>query len=192
MTWIASETQNVEIASYDNSNCEFDGVYTYRAIEGCGLPPRACFDIPEQRVGFAAVRNADDSDWDYVEDHRGDTVYSTETGIEQTVSGLGPYSHDVTPLKPATSHDKWDGSKWVTDAASQKAEQVSQADTVKSSLQREAEDAIKPLERAKSLSIATPQELAILTEWEKYTVYLMRVDTSTAPNITWPVKPAAV
>ncbi|MGL5728718.1 MAG: tail fiber assembly protein [Plesiomonas sp.] len=71
-------------------------------------------------------------------------------------------------------------------------EQVAQADAVKSTLQREAEDAIKPLERAKSLGIATPQELALLTEWEKYTVYLMRVDTSTAPNITWPVKPAAV
>lgn len=71
-------------------------------------------------------------------------------------------------------------------------DRVAQADAVKSTLQREAEDAIKPLERAKSLGIATPQELALLTEWEKYSVYLMRVDTSTAPNITWPVKPVAV
>ncbi|MGL5147351.1 MAG: tail fiber assembly protein [Plesiomonas shigelloides] len=71
-------------------------------------------------------------------------------------------------------------------------DRVAQADAVKSTLQREAEDAIKPLERAKSLGIATPQELALLSEWEKYSVYLMRVDTSTAPNITWPAKPAAV
>ncbi|MGL4680818.1 MAG: tail fiber assembly protein [Plesiomonas shigelloides] len=192
MTWIAKETQEVEIASYDNPNREFNGVFTYRAIEGCGLPPCTCFDVPEQRIGFAAVRNADDSGWHYVEDHRGDTVYSTETGAEQTITDLGPYPHNVTPLKPATPHDKWHGDTWVTDVVSQKAEQVAQADATKYTLQREAEDAIKPLERAKSLGITTPQELALLTEWEKYSVYLMRVDTSTAPNITWPVKPAAV
>ncbi|MGL5726700.1 MAG: tail fiber assembly protein [Plesiomonas sp.] len=81
---------------------------------------------------------------------------------------------------------------WIDIPPPSQAEQVAQADAVKSTLQREAEDAIKPLERAKSLGIATPQELALLTEWEKYSVYLMRVDTSTAPNITWPVKPAAV
>ncbi|MGL5727001.1 MAG: tail fiber assembly protein [Plesiomonas sp.] len=80
---------------------------------------------------------------------------------------------------------------WIDIPPPSPEEQVAQADATKSTLQREAEDAIKPLERAKSLGIATPQELALLTEWEKYSVYLMRVDTSTAPNITWPVKPAA-
>ncbi|MGL5283974.1 MAG: tail fiber assembly protein [Plesiomonas shigelloides] len=81
---------------------------------------------------------------------------------------------------------------WVDIPPPSPEELITQADAVKSTLQREAEDAIKPLERAKSLGIATPQELVLLTEWEKYSVYLMRVDTSTAPNITWPVKPAAV
>lgn len=189
MTWIANETQEVEIASYDNGNREFDGVFTYRAIEGCGLPPRTCFDIPELRDGFAAVRNADDSGWCYVEDHRGDTVYNTETGAEQTVLELGPYPNNVTPLKPTTPHDKWDGKKWVTDTVSQKAEQVAQAKAVKYTLQREAEQSIRPLERAKQLGIATDEELAALTEWERYSVFLMRVDTSKAPDIDWPVVP---
>lgn len=189
MAWIARETQDVEISSYDNSNREFCGVFTYRAIEGCGLPPRTCFGVPDLRNGFASVRNHDDSGWDYVEDHRGEKVYSTETGEEIKISELGQYPNNVTTLKPETPHDKWDGSKWVTDTESQKEEQVLQADAVKSTLQREAEDAIKPLERAKSLGIATQQELALLTEWEKYSVYIMRVDTSLAPNIEWPQKP---
>ncbi|HCO7525466.1 TPA: tail fiber assembly protein, partial [Escherichia coli] len=30
---------------------------------------------------------------------------------------------------------------------------------------------------------------AALSEWKKYRVLLMRVDTTTAPNISWPVKP---
>ena len=78
---------------------------------------------------------------------------------------------------------------WVDAPHPSPEEQSAQADAVKSALQREAEVAIKPLERAKSLGIATQQELALLTEWEKYSVYLMRVDTSLAPNIEWPQKP---
>lgn len=189
MTWIASETQEIDVSSYDNPNREFSGVFTYRAIEGCGLPPLTCFDIPVERPGFAAVRNANDSGWDYIEDHRGDIVYNTETRDEQVVSWLGAHPHNVTPLKPATQHDKWDGSKWVTDTESQKAELVAQADAIKSTLQREAEGAINPLERARSLGIATPHELDLLTEWERYSVYLMRVDTTKPDQIVWPQKP---
>ncbi|MGL4750999.1 MAG: tail fiber assembly protein, partial [Aeromonadaceae bacterium] len=32
-------------------------------------------------------------------------------------------------------------------------------------------------------------ELTSLTEWERYSVLLMRVDVSLAPNIEWPQKP---
>ncbi|MBJ9238943.1 tail fiber assembly protein [Citrobacter braakii] len=37
--------------------------------------------------------------------------------------------------------------------------------------------------------IATKEETAALTEWKKYRVLLMRVDTSLAPNIDWPEVP---
>lgn len=78
---------------------------------------------------------------------------------------------------------------WVDIPPPSQDEIVAQANSVKLTLQREAEDAIKPLERASSLGIATPNEMSLLTEWEKYSVYLMRVDTSLAPNIEWPQKP---
>ncbi|MGL5283863.1 MAG: tail fiber assembly protein [Plesiomonas shigelloides] len=68
-------------------------------------------------------------------------------------------------------------------------ELVAKANSSKLLLQEEAELAIKPLERAKSFGIATPQEISLLTEWEKYSVYLMRVDTSKPDQIVWPTKP---
>lgn len=80
---------------------------------------------------------------------------------------------------------------WVVAPKPPHADIVAQADAQKTALQREAEEIIKPLDRAKSLGVATPDEIALLLEWEKYSVYLMRVDTSTAPDITWPVKPSA-
>ncbi|WP_159033661.1 tail fiber assembly protein [Plesiomonas shigelloides] len=189
MPWISDITQDVEIASFDNANREFAGVYTYRAIEGCGLPPFTCFDIPEHKVGFAAVRTTDDSGWEYVEDHRNEVVYSTETGEEIAITELGPYPNNTTPLKRQTQHDYWNGSEWVTDTDEQKSEFIAQAEAKKSELQREAEYAIKPLDRAKSLGIATSDELALLLDWERYSVFLMRVDTSTAPDILWPKLP---
>ena len=69
------------------------------------------------------------------------------------------------------------------------AELVSQAESQKERLASSAEQSIRPLERAKQLGIATADELSWLAEWERYSVLLMRVDTSLAPNIEWPQKP---
>ncbi|AWL54250.1 tail fiber assembly protein [Klebsiella pneumoniae] len=38
--------------------------------------------------------------------------------------------------------------------------------------------------------IATTEEAAALSEWKKYRVLLMRIDTSKAPDIEWPTPPA--
>lgn len=78
---------------------------------------------------------------------------------------------------------------WVDVPPPSHSELVSQADSYKSALQREAEYVIKPLDRARQLGIATDEEISSLTEWERYSVFLMRVDTSLAPNIEWPKKP---
>lgn len=189
MLWISDVTQDVEIASYDAPNREFRGVYTYRAIEGCGLPPMTCFDIPDVRVGYAAVRNVDDTGWLYVEDHRGVTVYDTVTREESKVAQLGGYAQNVTLLKPSTRYDEWDGSKWVTNETARKVDDVLQAESQKARLMLAAEQSIRILERAKQLGIATDGELAALTEWERYSVLLMRVDTGEAPDIDLPAVP---
>lgn len=68
-------------------------------------------------------------------------------------------------------------------------ELVSQAESHKEQLAQSAEQSIRPLERAKQLGIATSEELSSLSDWERYSVFLMRVDTSLAPNIEWPQKP---
>lgn len=78
---------------------------------------------------------------------------------------------------------------WVDIPPPSHAELVSKAEAQKAQLLYEAEQSIRPLERAKRLGIATDAEVALLTELERYSVFLMRVDTSLAPNIEWPQKP---
>lgn len=63
------------------------------------------------------------------------------------------------------------------------------ADNQKSSLMAEATVAIAPLQDAVDLEEATDNEKTQLTAWKKYRVLLNRIDTSIAPNITWPTKP---
>ena len=78
---------------------------------------------------------------------------------------------------------------WVDVPAPSHDELVAQAEAHKTQLQREAEEIIKPLERAKQLDMITADELKRLTAWERYSVLLMRVDTSTAPDVKWPTLP---
>lgn len=81
--------------------------------------------------------------------------------------------------------------EWVPVPTPTQEQFVSDANAKKQQLAVGAEEAIKPLERAKLLGIATESELAQLHEWMRYSVELMRVDTSTAPDINWPTSPIA-
>jgi len=64
------------------------------------------------------------------------------------------------------------------------------ASAQKSLLMSQSTDRIAPLQDAVELDIATEQEKAELNAWKKYRVLLNRVDTSKAPDITWPDQPA--
>lgn len=64
-----------------------------------------------------------------------------------------------------------------------------QAEEKKAELLAIADAAIAPLSRAVKLKMATDEEVATLEEWERYSVLINRVDTSTVPDIDWPEQP---
>lgn len=66
---------------------------------------------------------------------------------------------------------------------------VAQAEQQKANLISEASQTISILQDAVDLEMATDDEKKQLTAWKKYRVLLNRVDTSTVPNVTWPLKP---
>ncbi|WP_336844554.1 tail fiber assembly protein [Providencia rettgeri] len=70
-----------------------------------------------------------------------------------------------------------------------KEQLIAEAEQQKQSLLAEANNAIAPLQYAENLGIATAEESASLIDWQKYSVYLNRIDTSLAPDIDWPQKP---
>lgn len=66
---------------------------------------------------------------------------------------------------------------------------IDAAEAKKQNLLAEATVAIAPLQDAVDLKIAIGNETSKLQAWKAYRVALNRIDTSSAPDINWPVRP---
>ncbi|MGL4486522.1 MAG: phage tail protein [Yersinia sp. (in: enterobacteria)] len=90
--------------------------------KGVGIPANAYLDKPlKAKKGFAVCRSADNSQWEYLPDHRGEIRYSTVTGMAMTLNDIGDYPMDTTDLAPVTVFDKWNGTQWLADTDQQAA-----------------------------------------------------------------------
>lgn len=188
---IATSAGDITVFNYDGDTREFlSSSVEYLAI-GVGLPANSCIDAPgEGKEGFAICRTADFTAWEYVADHRGETVYDTETGESEIVSLPGDYPEGTTTLKPATPYDTWNGSEWVTDTEAQHAAEVDAAEQQKAALLLEAQATISLWQTELQLGIISDEDKASLIAWMNYIKAVQAVDTSKAPDITWPTPPA--
>ncbi|HBA8604856.1 TPA: tail fiber assembly protein, partial [Escherichia coli] len=130
--------------------------------------------------------------WSHEEDHRNETVYSTENGAAVTVDYIGAIKDGYVTLSPLTPYDKWDGEKWVTDTEAQHSAAVDAAEAQRQSLIDTAMASISliqlKLQAGRKLTQAETTRLnAVLDYIDAVTV----TDTSTAPDIIWPELPEA-
>ncbi|EJK5917512.1 tail fiber assembly protein [Escherichia coli] len=187
---IATVAGSVTVFNYDGGTRE----YLSSSIEflpvGVGIPANSCIDVPGKiKKGFAICRATGGNVWEYVADHRGETVYSTKTGEQIAITVPGEYPEDTTTLAPVTPYDKWDGSQWVTDSEAQHAADVAEAEQQKTALLAEATVFIAPLADAAAGGYIDDADKPKLAAWQRYRYELTKVDTSTAPGITFPPKP---
>ncbi|HAK7668742.1 TPA: tail fiber assembly protein [Salmonella enterica] len=191
MTFKMSDTpQTIKIYNLRSDTNEFIGAGDAYIPPHTGLPAD-CTDIepPAIPAGHVAVFFSEKSVWSLSEDHRGQTVYRTDTGEALYISELGPLPENVTTISPDGQYEKWDGTKWVKDEEAEKAARLREAEETKKQLLQLATDKIAPLQDAVDLDEAADDEKARLLAWKKYRVQVNRVDTSTAPKIDWPKKP---
>ncbi|EFX4819516.1 tail fiber assembly protein [Escherichia coli] len=159
---------------------------------GVGVPANSCVDAPiSKKDGFAVCRKADLTGWEYVADHRGETVYSTATGKTVTISQLGEYPEGTTTTAPSTPYDKWDGEKWATDSDKQHAANVAAAEQQKVNLLNAANSKISLWQTELQLGIISGDDKASLIAWIGYIKAVQATDTSTAPDVIWPELPEA-
>ena len=189
---IATVEGDITVFNYDGETREYlSSSVEYLAV-GVGLPANSCTDAPgESKEDFAICRAADRSVWEYVADHRGEVVYSTETGEAVAITAPGDYSNGTTTLAPATPYDTWNGRKWVTDTEAQHTADVEAAEQKKAALLVEAQATISLWQTELQLGIISDEDKASLIAWMSYIKAVQAVDTSAAPDINWPEKPEA-
>lgn len=187
---IAMGAGDITVFNYDGETREYlSSSVEYLAV-GVGLPANSCIDAPGvSKEGFAICRTADSGAWEYVVDHRGEIVYSTETGEAVTVTVPGDYPEWATILAPATAYDTWNGNAWVTDTEGLHAAEIVAAERQKAALLVEAKAAISLWQTELQLDIISDKDKASLIQWLAYIKRLQAVDTSAAPDIIWPEPP---
>ncbi|MGQ7746695.1 tail fiber assembly protein [Pectobacterium brasiliense] len=182
--WITVYHVNSATREYQSASYEY-------VMQGVGLPADSYADEPElPPVGQALRRSADGQSWEQVPDYRGQTVYHIDTRQAQIVTQFGELPDNVTLLKPDTEFDVWNGKAWVIDKTAQAAAAVKAAKSELTSRRAAANSRINELTYAVNLDIATDDERAALTEWQRYAVLLSRIDV-TATDVEWPVAPGA-
>ena len=189
----ATEAGFITIYNYNGETREYISSSVEYLPFGVGIPANSCVDAPgSKKDGFAIRRNADSTGWEYVADHRGETVYSTDTGKPVTVSQLGEYPEATTTTTPSTPYDKWDGEKWVTDTEAQHGAAVDAAEAQRQSLIDAAMASISliqlKLQAGRKLTQAETTRLNAVLD---YIDAVTATDTSTAPDVIWPELPEA-
>ncbi len=187
---IATAAGWLTVYSVEPERREFQSVTMEYLAAGVGLPAFGYADKPElPGEGLALVRSADEKQWETIADYRGLTAYSTETGQPEIIAFIGELPDSLTLQAPVTPYDKWDGNAWVTDTEAQHADEVAAAERQKQALLTEAQQQIAGWQTELQLGIISDEDKASLIIWMNYIKAVQAVDTSKAPDITWPDKP---
>ncbi len=190
---IAIQAGNIIVYNYDGESREYISTSTEYLAIGVGIPACSCLDAPgPYKTGYAICRSEDFNSWIYVPDHRGEIVYSTETGESKEIKAPGDYPENTTTIAPLSPYDKWDGEKWVTDTEAQHNAAVDAAEAQHQSLIDAAMASISliqlKLQAGRKLTQAETTRLNAVLD---YIDAVMATDTSTVPNVIWPELPEA-
>ena len=181
------------VHNYDGETREYISTSTEYLAVGVGIPACSCLDAPgTHKAGYAICRSVDLNSWEYVPDHRGEVVYSTETGDTKEITVPGDYPENTTTIAPLTPYDEWDGEKWVTDTEAQHSAAVGAAEAQRQSLIDTAMASISLIQlKLQAGRKLTQTENTRLNAVLDYIDAVTATDTSTAPDVIWPELPEA-
>ncbi|EPC9759045.1 tail fiber assembly protein [Escherichia coli] len=190
---IATKAGNITVYNYDGETREYISTSNEYLAVGVGIPAYSCLDAPgTYKAGYAICRSVDLNSWEYMPDHRGEIIYSTETGEAKEITAPGDYPENTTTIVPLTTYDKWDGEKWVTDSEAQHGAAVEAAEAQRQSLIDAAMASIGliqlKLQAGRKLMQAETTRLNAVLD---YIDAVTATNTSTAPDVIWPELPEA-
>lgn len=190
---IATKAGDITVYNYNSETREYLSSAVEFLAVGVGIPAHSCTDAPvEQKEGFAVCRTASLDGWEYISDHREETVYDKQTGRPVELTALGNYPDSVTTTAPSTLYDKWNGSTWVTDAAALRNAAIADAEKQRSHLLSSADKVMLDWRTELMLGEISDANRAKLSAWMAYKNEIKAVDVTTDPeHVIWPEPPEA-
>ncbi len=190
---IATKAGIITVYNYDGETREYISTSNEYLAVGVGIPAYSCLDAPgTYKAGYAICRSVDLNSWEYMPDHRGEIIYSTETGEAKEITVPGNYPENTTTIAPLTPYDTWDGEKWVTDTEAQHNAAVEAAEAQRQSLIDAAMASISLIQlKLQAGRKPTQAETTRLNAVLDYIDAVTATDTSTAPDVIWPELPEA-
>ncbi|ECJ5700820.1 DUF4376 domain-containing protein [Salmonella enterica subsp. enterica] len=113
---MSEETRTVRVYNLRADTHEFIGTSDAWIAPHTGLPAN-CTDIapPDIPASHIAVFAPETETWSLNEDHRGETVYDTQTGNPVYISEPGPLPENTTTQAPTSPVDKFENGQWTPD-----------------------------------------------------------------------------
>ncbi|WP_289367600.1 tail fiber assembly protein [Pantoea stewartii] len=187
---IAINYGEISVYNYDGVSREYLSTITETLAKGVGIPANSCVDAPlEKKEGMKVCRTKDFSAWEYISDHRGETVYNTETGESFIITELGDYPTNTTSKVPASEYCKWDGENWVEDFSLKHEADKKIAEKHREDILNSIDKTISDWKIELLLGDISDNDKAKLSAWMAYKSAVKAVDVSTAPEVNWPQKP---
>ncbi|ANI83456.1 tail fiber assembly protein [Kosakonia oryzae] len=130
--------------------------------------------------------------WSHQEDHRVEIAYSTTDRSEFTINYIGAIKEGFSSISLASDYDRWDGTAWVTDTTAQHTSEVASDGLHTQQLVDAAMQCIRDIQlKLQAGRVLTDVEKTKLNNVLGYIDAVNAVDTSTAPDVNWPVRIAS-
>lgn len=104
------------------------------ADDGIYLMPAGTIDVepPKDKIGFIAKWTG--GEWEYIENHIGETFYSTVTKLPLVISEFGVIPEGYTAIPPESELCEWNGKAWVIPPEKQTALLQEQRKTIRAKI----------------------------------------------------------
>ncbi len=189
---LAINSGEIIVYNFDCISREYLSSTTETIAVGVGLPANSCIDAPlDKKDGVVVFRTKNLLAWEYIFYHRGEIDYNKETGSPFTITELGEYPKSVTPQKPTSQYDKWNGDSQMEDLATKHEADIANAQKHRQSILDDIEETTSDWRIEMLLGDISDNDKSQLSAWMSYKSAVKAVDVSTAPDVSWPVPPVA-
>lgn len=187
----ATTAGTTTIYHYDKKTGEYRGETEEFVPAGVSIPANSTTIAPGDAVaGYVRVFSA--GAWNQAEDHRSETVYSTDDAHAIVIKALGPYPDDTTTLSPeGVPFPVWGGESWATDAESENEQMVRQNTATYNRLLAAALSTIGVLNCSAAADKPRDGDADKLLELQQYVDQLRDVDPMASP-MALPPQPASL